>query len=313
MAREAGEDITEHEVSRRLLHRLMSQTNRRMHVGFPEMLSYLLRKPTVYCSHDFVPLLVDRLFRQAIACVHSYVGYVFQENVKAEESSALRIPDKPQLTSADYMFRPKSLEQFPLYFFMAGCEAVRTLSSDSMDWESIPCNDGEHVLRQRSFDPAPLRSKQFPNKDLIDASGKTLHKYGYYVRLRLSKPWKVPVLYGYLPRAPDDSSSWYEKGCYGLFLMMLFRPHRRIEDLVATCFRHARVQGSGEAKWQLVHEEYTRWKEQEIDAVANEALRKQRFHDLYVCTVSFSFFMCGFYSFFIAFKLLNSEHMKIKS
>ena len=85
--------------------------------------------------------------------------------------STLRIPDKPQLLPADYQFRPKSLEQFPLYFFMAGCEAVKTLTLHSMDWESIPCSGGEHVMRQRSFDPAPLRSKQFPNKGLVDASG----------------------------------------------------------------------------------------------------------------------------------------------
>ena len=157
----------------------------------------MLRKPTVYCSHELVPLPVDFLFRKAIACVHRYVGYAFSESVKADKgSSTLRIPDKPQLTPADYQLRPKSLEQFPLYFCMAGCEAVKTLTAHSMDWESIPCSLGDHVMRQRSFDPAPLRGKQLPNKDLVDATGKTLHAHGYYISLRLRKPWKAPVLHG---------------------------------------------------------------------------------------------------------------------
>ena len=36
-AKEAGEDINDHEISRRLLHSLVAATNRRMHKGFQEM------------------------------------------------------------------------------------------------------------------------------------------------------------------------------------------------------------------------------------------------------------------------------------
>ena len=43
--RESGTDITAHDTARRILHRLVSCTNRRMHKGFPEMLTYLLQKP----------------------------------------------------------------------------------------------------------------------------------------------------------------------------------------------------------------------------------------------------------------------------
>ena len=52
-AREAGENIDAMEEARRILHRLISCTNRRMHKGFPEMLSYLLMKPMEYSSHEF--------------------------------------------------------------------------------------------------------------------------------------------------------------------------------------------------------------------------------------------------------------------
>ena len=55
--REAGQDFTPHEISRRILHRLIYCTNRRMHKGFPEMLTYLLWKPMEYTSHEFVTVL----------------------------------------------------------------------------------------------------------------------------------------------------------------------------------------------------------------------------------------------------------------
>ena len=64
-AREAGEEIDAAEASRMLLHRLESSCNRRMHKGFPEMLTFLLGKPMEYCSHLFVYFLIDdskRLF-----------------------------------------------------------------------------------------------------------------------------------------------------------------------------------------------------------------------------------------------------------
>ena len=54
---EKGEPIEALERSKRLLNRLISSTNRRMHKGYPEMLSYLLQKPSYYCSHSFVTLL----------------------------------------------------------------------------------------------------------------------------------------------------------------------------------------------------------------------------------------------------------------
>ena len=52
-AREAGEDIGAHEHARQNLRRLLSSINRRMHKGFPEMLTCLLRKPLEYSSHAF--------------------------------------------------------------------------------------------------------------------------------------------------------------------------------------------------------------------------------------------------------------------
>ena len=73
-AKEAGTEFSAHEVSRQLLHRMMSATNRRMHKGFPEMLTYLLRKPMEYCSHEFVSMGIKKPFRSLIAVAHKYTG-----------------------------------------------------------------------------------------------------------------------------------------------------------------------------------------------------------------------------------------------
>ena len=47
--------------------------NRRMHKGFPEMLSYILRKPSEYCSHTFVHLNHEAHFRAAQAAVYEHM------------------------------------------------------------------------------------------------------------------------------------------------------------------------------------------------------------------------------------------------
>ena len=64
-AKAKGENLENQEVGRRILHRLMSSTNRRMHKGFPEMLTYLLRKPMEYASHNFVIINLDQCFLDA--------------------------------------------------------------------------------------------------------------------------------------------------------------------------------------------------------------------------------------------------------
>ena len=75
-ARAAGEDIEPHEVSRKVLHRLVSFTNRRLHKGPPQMLTYLLGKKMEYGSHSFCSILIDLRLRQAVAVLHQVVSAV---------------------------------------------------------------------------------------------------------------------------------------------------------------------------------------------------------------------------------------------
>ena len=69
-----GEPVGPLERGKKLLHRLISSTNRRMHKGYPEMLSYLLHKPLSYCSHSFVTLMFDKALRQAEYMVCAYAA-----------------------------------------------------------------------------------------------------------------------------------------------------------------------------------------------------------------------------------------------
>jgi len=117
VAKAAGEDISAHEIVRKSLHTLVAATNRRMHKGFPEMLSYLLQKPMEYCSHQFVGLTFDHLLRLAIAHINSWVNDKSTFDAMPRDESHMKIPLHPRLHERDYPFRPTALEEFPLYFF----------------------------------------------------------------------------------------------------------------------------------------------------------------------------------------------------
>ena len=111
-AKEVGEDITAHEVARRLLHRMMAATNRRMHKGFPEMISYILRKPDYYASHSFVPFYSDS---DRCALEHAYdSGSTIADHYRGAPRTLF--PGRtPLLQLADYEYRPRILDAFPQY------------------------------------------------------------------------------------------------------------------------------------------------------------------------------------------------------
>ena len=99
-----------------------------------------------------------------------------------------------------------------------------------------------------------------------------IHRYDYYVHLLVDKPWRVPVLYGRLPRTPDESSTNSEKCCYGLFLMLLFRSHRSVEQLLNWSVGPTSVYpspiGTIDEAWQNIYTEFQRWKTEDVDRIA---------------------------------------------
>ena len=54
---DVGESVESSDRAKVVLNSLIQGNNRRMHKGFPEMISYLLCKPSYYCSHNFTTLI----------------------------------------------------------------------------------------------------------------------------------------------------------------------------------------------------------------------------------------------------------------
>ena len=270
VAKEAGEEVSSHEVCRKLLHSLMAATNRRMHKGFPEMLTYLLRKPMEYCSHQFVHVTVDPLFRVVLAHLFNVASPTYRPRDRTPANQNMRLYASPNLRTTDYPFRPKQLEAFPLYFFISACEARTKLDSNSMEWEAIlnKSSTSTDPVWVRHSSHECLMSKEFRDQPLLDAENQPLHRYAYYIKLKTNSPWKVPVLFGRSPRAPDDSSPPKEKGMYALFMMMLFRPHRSPHDLISVIFKGASVVGSEDAIYNLVYDEFLRWRRDEVESIS---------------------------------------------
>ena len=94
-------------------------------------------------------------------------------------------------------------------------------------------------------------------------SGEPLHEYPYHLRLRMHEVWKVPVLYGRLPKRPDENSSLEDKGRYGLICMPLLRSWRGYEvmDFLAHVFAGCGARAAADEAWAVVHAEYLRWRD----------------------------------------------------
>ena len=97
-----------------------------------------------------------------------------KEGVSRTKKPYLAIRNQPVLTQHDYPFRPRQLEDFPLYFFMSACEAALRLDENSMQWVTV----GNQ--RQASFMEEPMKCKLVPELPLLDSAGRPLHKYAYY-------------------------------------------------------------------------------------------------------------------------------------
>ena len=255
LAKEAGENVDGHRVARGILHRLKSGMNRRMHKGFPEMLTYLLRRPMEYCSHEFVHVVIHGHIRFWFREMYGLLGKPTNTTRQSgkEVADAMRVSVKPYLACCDYPFRPERLEHFPMYFFFAGCRVVKQLGRESLDW--MVCGQS----RQRSYCQEPLMSTAFPALHLMDEARRPLHKYEWYVGLWTQEAWRVPVLHGKLPPVATDASTPEEKRNYALIMMMLFRPHRSYgQDILAKA--DLREDVSEDVAFGLLWGEFVKWR-----------------------------------------------------
>ena len=282
----SGEHADSKERARRVLNRLLSTTNRRMHKGFPEMLSYLLQKPMWYCSHSFSNLhfqtVLEKCFARVRDSLHSgHVGSVAlcgdsAINASSTMSRTLRkVPSS--CTVEDYIFRSDSLESFPWYFFTAAVALRRDANEAHLRWKEYTDSAGR-VQRHSCYLRGRLaESKQNAWRGLplrLAGESEPLRHYPYFLHLRTQSSWHVPLLFGRMPPMPDNASSSEEKGKSALFFMLLFRSWRGTDmvDFVAAFDGAYGAEATESEKWDTIYHQYVHWRRVEIEQVAAKYL-----------------------------------------
>ena len=156
-----------------------------------------------------------------------------------------KIYPRPFLTEYDYFYRPDELENFPLYFFFAACEARPARPDGRRPVNTMAWHVTADGRRQSSaekvysgkYENVPLRGEPCEQHPL----GPVLYKYAYYVTVRLSVAWRVPKLQGYLPPCPEEKDNvdederlrrLQEEARYAVYVQLLFRPFRSVDDLL---------------------------------------------------------------------------------
>ena len=242
--------------ARILMQMLVSAVNRGRHIGFPQIYAYLRGDPNHYTSHQFVNYSFDQSYR----FFQADIDYIKKQSLsppqsKANQSNAgrgdgLRFQPMSSRTYAathvvhDYDWRPDCLELFPLCFFIAGTDTVSRLPTRDGTWnwheecDSSGAVVGRHPCYQyREADERSwVKSRKVRDSTgkFVSLRGKELCVYDHYRMLRLSTPWRIPILFGKMPSKPHADSTLEEKFNYAAFMLFLFRPWRRPAKDMAT-------------------------------------------------------------------------------
>ena len=256
------------ERGKRLLNRLISSTNRRMHKGYPEMLSYLLKQPSFYCSHTFVSLM----FHHALQSAGAHVRKLASGQSTGFIQSVVRPVSGKQINAnsvEDYIFRPLKLQKFSWYFFVAACDATKESKANILPWREYG-----NVRHPCYYQGTPVRSSVLACS--LQENGEPIRRYPYHVVLRTHTAWRVPMLLGGMPHKPAKDATEIEKGTYALFIMLLFRAWQGYEcvDFLQRLLGDYKDGMAESLAWTLVYKEYLRWREQDIDAKARPYLNK---------------------------------------
>lgn len=283
--------------ARKLMHRLVAATNRCLHKGFPSIYAYLLGKPTHYTSHQFVPLVFEYPFRAFWAALPMQqsqqpiapdargplapkIGLGAESNGMLPKTAGQQSSrGGASFLSADYDWRPRALENYPVYFFVAATDLTYTLKDGLWMWfEPEPGEDGYPNARHPCYEHRAqniayhVKSKKIKSggraRALTDPrTGKTLTRYDHYRSLRMYEAWSVPVLQGKMPQAPKSDSTWEQKGKYAMCLMMLFRPWRSpkaalrtwLPEIMEDCSKEHLL--PSDDVWSALYHEFLRWRE----------------------------------------------------
>jgi hypothetical protein len=202
--------------ARRLLQSLIGATNRRMHLGFPSIYAYLLKKPNHHCSHEFVSWSVMELvttFTNEVLRFYSSSEQRKEPLPRPLQDRFFEPPAHATHKEYDYSYRPVVMNNFPFYFFLAGTKVVLTLRSKTWDWFHATAKNGGLHRRYLGDDNQIMRRGDHPcyrngldarlyvssrvvkNGDnavpLRDTAGELIVRADHYREIRLHEPWLV--------------------------------------------------------------------------------------------------------------------------
>ncbi len=111
-----------------MLHSLVCAVNRCSHKSYPELVSYLTKQPTFYCSHAFTNLY---MFEQQNYAQVQVAAFIAKKTGQASDQKpgqllwSSKLSAQHQLNDLDYMWRPEILSNVPWYFFAAMTHAEK--------------------------------------------------------------------------------------------------------------------------------------------------------------------------------------------
>ena len=268
--KEAGEDFTALEGARSLLHRLMSSTNKRMHKGFPEMVAYIMEKPEYIASMEFVPLYYTQVLISYVCTVESAVSSKLTYSLPDFSKRILRPGQVPYIDHVDYAYRSEKLRDFPLYFFIAACDAHgKWKKKSTLTWWE-PADGRRHPRSAIRYSSILRDVPLFAPANGTATASAHLREYAYYLSLRTHKAWRCPELIGRIPSRIHEASTSREKGEFALFVMLLLRPYRCFETEILEEARRKipnRRLSDADAHWMALHESYLTWRS-DVEVVA---------------------------------------------
>ena len=249
----------------KVLHRLVSATNKCSHKGFPEIVSYLTKQPNFYSSHLFSNLHIFNIQNYAVALVEEFSDKKQGKEPANAAVHALRAIRshadnnrsriRRNLDDTDFMWRPDELAEVPLYFFVAMTQL--DCKSSVLQWHLERSSDGSYSCHPLA---SICMSKHIKGKVLMnDETGEPLVHAPFFCHVRDAEPWYVPVVYGHRPHTPDAHSTPRDRGLYGLWMLLLFYPWRNVQrDLLEFCWQKFLTDTQPDP-WEAIYLFFEKW------------------------------------------------------
>ena len=165
-ARREGVSFSNVGIAAKILHNLVGAVNRCSHKGYPEIVSYLTKQLSFYCSHAFTNLYMYNQQNEAEAVITAWMAKAEGKPVPQSSRHALHstmLSKQKQPDDVDFQWRPAVLEHVPWYFFAAMTQAVSS-NMASLPWFSRLKAGSTWITHPRG---RVLHSRHFPEEVLL--------------------------------------------------------------------------------------------------------------------------------------------------